>query len=119
VFGELPSLTSDKLERMQYRTGAAVSGAIRNSSYEKISLELGWSTLEERRKYLQLIPVFKINNWLNPAYLQSILLPDMPDLRYRLNLRNADNVYVRRFRLSKFPRSYGIQILESDTHFSA
>jgi hypothetical protein len=36
VFGELPSLTSDKLERMQYRAGVAVSGAIRNSSYEKI-----------------------------------------------------------------------------------
>jgi hypothetical protein len=47
VFGELPSLASDKLEIMQYRAGVAVSGAIRNSSYEKIRSELGWY-----RKYL-------------------------------------------------------------------
>jgi hypothetical protein len=73
VFGELPSLTSDKLERMQYRAGVAASGAIRNSSYEKIRPELGWSTLEERRKYLQLIIVYKIITGsplhiFNPSY---------------------------------------------------
>jgi hypothetical protein len=48
--------------------------------------------------------VYKIINGLTPAYLQTILLPD---IRYRLNLRNADNVYVR-CRLSKFKKSFGI-----------
>jgi hypothetical protein len=108
VFGELPSLPSDKLERMQYRAGLAVSGAIRNTSYEKIRSELGWFTLEERRRYLQLILVYKIVNGLSPVYLQSILLPELPNLQYRLNLRNAANFYVRRCRLSKFQKSFGI-----------
>ncbi len=113
VFGELPAILSQKLERLQYRAGLAICGAINNSSYEKIRVELGWSTLEERRKFLQMTLMYKILNGLAPTYLQSIVIPNLPNLPYRLNLRNANNIYARRCRLGKVEKGFGISAVKN------
>ncbi len=108
VYGDLPAVLSDKLERVQYEAGRIICGALKNTSYEKIRIELGWPTLHSRRNFLSLSLMYKIINGLTPSYIQNVILLHNHNLPYRLNLRNADHVPVRPFRLKSYETSFGI-----------
>ena len=59
------------VESTQYQAGLAVSGAWKGSSTQKIYNELGWESLDNRRKFRRLCLFYKIYNDLTPSYLKA------------------------------------------------
>ena len=59
------------VESTQYQAGLAVSGAWKGSSTQKIYNELGWESLDNRRKFRRLCLFYKIYNDLTPSNLKA------------------------------------------------
>ncbi len=57
------------MESVQRRAAVACTGAFNRTSTERLLEELGWSSLECRRKYYSLLQVYKMANRLCPDYL--------------------------------------------------
>ena len=57
------------LEKIQYNSALAITGAIRGTSKEKLCQELGLESLEKRRWYQKLCYFYKIFNKQSPTYL--------------------------------------------------
>jgi hypothetical protein len=101
------------------KAGTIITGAIKNSSDAKILTELGWTTLSERRNYLQACLMYKIVNGLSPLYLLNLILNRRPAHQLRMNLRNADNLPVPRFRMKTFEINFkvsGIRLWNTLSH---
>ena len=69
-----------KLEKVQYRTCLAITGAIQGTSRIKLYDELGLHSLIKRRWFNKLIFFYKIVNGLLPDYLYSCLIYFFPVL---------------------------------------
>ena len=61
----------NKIEKVQYRTCLAITGAIQGASKDEIYDELGLHSLTNRRWRNKLIFFYKILNGLLPDYLHS------------------------------------------------
>ena len=57
------------IESVQYDAARVCTGALYNTSKEKLLGEVGWVSLSERRKYHKLIIFFKIMTKLVPPYV--------------------------------------------------
>ena len=57
------------IESVQYDAARVCTGALYNTSKEKLLGEVGWVSLSERRKYHKLIMFFKIMTKLVPPYV--------------------------------------------------
>ena len=84
----------NKIERIQYRAGLAITGAIQGTSREKVYDELGLHSLAKRRWLSKLIFFYKIVNRLLPDYLYSYL--EFPSQNDYL-LRSASTSIIRPF----------------------
>ena len=62
----------ENLEKIQIEAARIVTGITRSASINNIYKEIGWLTLENRRKYQKLILIYKIINGLTPDYLHEI-----------------------------------------------
>ena len=51
----------DRLERLQYRAAKLVTGALHNTSREKLNYELGWESINKRKDFLGLCLFQKIH----------------------------------------------------------
>ena len=71
---------------------------MRQTSSEKLLLELGWEPYFKRRKWHKLIYMFKIVHGLSPLYLSQICQPTASSTRYAT--RSANNIRVPRCRTS-------------------
>ncbi len=65
--------------------------SFRNTSYNKLLDELGWASLEDRRKYFRLSTFAKMVNKKVPEYLSN-MIPMTVGARANHNLRNAGNL---------------------------
>ena len=74
-----------RLERIQPEAARIVTGTTRSISTIKVYNEIGWLTLEDRRKYQKFVLTFKIKNDMVQDYLNN-LFPrvDIEQLRYGL-----------------------------------
>ena len=63
------------LERIQYHSALAITGAWKGSSMNKIYDELGWESLTDRRYCRRLFQFYKIENNLTPSYMKEHLPP--------------------------------------------
>ena len=61
------------LEKIQYNSALAITGAIRGTSKEKLYQELELESLEKRRWYQKLCYFYKIFNKQSPTYLLNII----------------------------------------------
>ena len=61
------------LEKIQYNSALAITGAIRGTSKEKLYQESGLESLEKRRWYRKICYFCKIFNKQSPIYLLSII----------------------------------------------
>ena len=61
------------LEKIQYNSALAITGAIRRTSKEKLYQELRWESLEKRRWYQKLCNFYKIFNKQSPTYLLNVI----------------------------------------------
>ena len=94
------------IESIQFNTALPITGALRRTSREKLYLELGFESLQQRRWYRKLCCLFKIINNQSPSYLFQ-LVPS-PNIRYFLrNLENIPQIRKKHefFKSSFFPLS--------------
>ena len=66
----------EKVERIQYQSGLAISGAWYGSNRAKLYEELGWESLSDRRMGRRILQIHKIFNKKTPSYLMDKLPPN-------------------------------------------
>ena len=72
-----------KLESFQYSAALAVTGTWRGTSREKLYIELGWESLNSRRRSKRLTLFFKYLNNLSPGYTAGPIPPLLHSEYYR------------------------------------
>ena len=82
------ALFHEKLESIQYNACLALTGAVRDTSKEKIYQELGLESLQIRQWYRKLCLFYKIYNNQPPSYLFSII----PTSNTHYTFRNFDKI---------------------------
>ena len=80
-----------RLESVQRQAAVICSGSFRTTSYNKLLTELGWPTLDLRRKLARLSILYKMVNNQVPDYLCN-LVPSRVGDRVGYALRNAGNI---------------------------
>ena len=105
----------EKVERIQYQSALAISGAWQGSSRTKLYEELGWESLSDRRMGRRILQIHKIFNNKTPSYLNDKLPPNCRTL-FSGNTRNTfreiickSNRYMNNFSLMQF--HHGISLL--------
>ena len=78
----------EKVERIQYQSALAISGAWQGSSRTKLYEELGWESLSDRRMGRRILQIHKIFNNKTPSYLNDKLPPNCRTL-FSGNTRNT------------------------------
>ncbi len=95
-----------RLEGIQRQAAIMCTGAFVNTSYTKLLNELGWASLEERRKFFRLCYLYKMANKKVPKYL-SDLMPLSVGERTNYNLRNVGNLSLIRTKHVKTYKELG------------
>ena len=103
IYDNCPKYLADRLEGVQMEAARICIGGMRQTSSEKLLLELGWEPLFKRRKWHKLIYMFKIVHGLSPLYLFQICQPTASSTRYAT--RSANKIRVPRCRTSYFKNS--------------
>ena len=91
-----------KMESFQYNAALAITGAIRDSSREKLYQELGLESLQQRRWYKKLCCFFKLIKKKSPKYLFNNISTVRSTYRTR-NIGNIPQFNVSFSRNSYFP----------------
>ena len=95
----------EKVERIQYQSALAISGAWHGSSRTKLYEELGWESLSDRRTGRRILQIHKIFNNKTPSYLNEKLPPNCRAL-FSGNTRNTFHEIIcksNRYMNSFFP----------------
>ena len=66
IFDGSADICTKRLEDTQHQAALACTGAYKHTSHAKLLEELGWPTLQTRRKHHHLNLLFKIQNKLTP-----------------------------------------------------
>ena len=56
----------DNLEKVQHEAARIVNGLTRSVALRNLYKEIGWITLEERRRYQKLVIAYKMKNGITP-----------------------------------------------------
>jgi hypothetical protein len=80
-----------ELEKIQHEAARIALGATKFISIHELYREIGWDSLNCRRKNQKLILFHKMINNLSPSYLSS-LVPNFVNDYSRYNLRNGNNI---------------------------
>ena len=94
-----------KLDKMQSEAARIVSGATKLVSLHALYEEVGWESLEKRRRKHKLLLLYKMSNNLSPLYLCS-LIPPTVDTKSSYNLRNAHNIRTIHSRTTQYFNSF-------------
>ena len=94
-----------RLEPLQNRTARLITGTMLRTPTTKITDELGWTTLENRRKMHKLLIYHKLHTGNTPSYIHSIL-PDSRSTQTRRCLRNSNSLTQPFNRTSLFQNSF-------------
>jgi hypothetical protein len=94
-----------RLEAVQRRAALICSGAYRHTEHSTLLSELGWNTLEQRRKYHQLVTYYKIIQNISPTYLTNIITNTTAS-QVPYNLRTGENRRTIHTRLSIYRNSF-------------
>ncbi len=94
-----------RLESIQRQAAIICTGAFVNSSYTNLLSELGWTTLEDRRKYFRMTTMYGMANRKAPDYLCD-LMPLLVRDRTSYNLRNSSNISLTKTKHVKTYNSF-------------
>ena len=95
----------ENIEKLQHEAARIVTGLTRSCSLDNLYREIGWISLQDRRKYQKLVMAFKIKIGLTPDYLCSIF-PETVGLTTPYNLRNARDLNIINTRTQLFKNSF-------------
>ena len=90
VWDNCPTETKRQLDVIHIEAARIITGATKLCSVSKLLTDLGWETLQNRRKKHRLIILFKILHGLTPVYLNDLLPPLVQDTA-SYNLRNSNH----------------------------
>ncbi len=120
IFDNCTLYLKQRLESLHRQAAIVCTCAFRITSYNKLLDELGWNTLEQRRKLARLSLFYKMqhkpctgdiicadcrNGVEVPPYLMN-LVPDTVGVRVRYRLRNADEIRTIRTKKVKVYNSF-------------
>ena len=86
LLGNLSVYNKDRLENIQKEVSQICTCAIRRTNYQTMLDDLGWETLDTRRKFQRLCLLYKIKNGIVPTYLQDLIPIRMRNIQYNLTL---------------------------------
>ena len=95
----------DKLDRIHLRAMRIITGATERTSSRKLLVDIGWNTLETRRKIHRLKLYYKILKGIVPSYLFD-LVPQVVGERNTYALRNRHDITLYRTHREFFRRSF-------------
>lgn len=95
----------DDIEKIQKEAARIATGTTKLVSTENLYGEIGWETLDSRRKKQKLILLYKMINNLTPQYLSS-LIPATVSETSSYNLRNANDVRTINARTNQYFNSF-------------
>ena len=105
IYDNCPKYLSNRLEQLQMEAARICTGAMRQTSSDKILTEVGWERLECRRKFHKLIMFFKMTNNIAPPYLTSICPPTIASTS-RYVTRYSQSIRLPRCKTSPFKNSF-------------
>jgi hypothetical protein len=105
VFDNCTALEAHSLEQVQRRAARFCTGAFKRTPYKPLLDELGWESLEDRRRKAKLVLMFKIINNLTPTYLKEQIPPQVHETT-RHNLRNRSHIRISLSRTKYCHSSY-------------
>ena len=94
-----------QLDVIHIEAARIITGATKLCSVSKLLTDLGWETLQNRRKKHRLIIFFKILHGLAPVYLNGLLPPLVQDTT-SYNLRNSNHFQNYRANTNMFLNSF-------------
>ena len=95
----------DDLEKIQIEAARIATGTTKLVSIASLYSEIGWNSLDTRRKMQNLVLFYKMVNHLTPLYL-SFLIPPTVNQTSRYNLRNASNISTINARTNQYFNSF-------------
>jgi hypothetical protein len=107
MWDNCPNYLIARLEDVQIRAAKIISGATNKTSRVLIYKELGWETLQQRRRVQRLSTMYCIVGGQTPLYMME---PLPEPVKHDYNLRNKDNIpgvsaHTSGFQNSFYPRS--------------
>ena len=106
---------TNKIESVQYNAALAITGCVRGTSREKPFLELGLTSLYDRRRLHRLTLLYKILNDLKPQYLRRFI----PNSISRLQSTRTNREETMPTRTLKFRYTFLPDTLNSWNHLSS
>ena len=105
VWDNCPTETKRQLDVIHIEAARIITGATKLCSVSKLLTDLGWETLQNRRKKHRLIILFKILHGVTPVYLNDLLPPLVQDTT-SYNLRNSNHFQNYRTNTNLFLNSF-------------
>ena len=105
VWGNCTKSQEQELEKIQLEAARIVTGTTKLVSLNKLYIETGWETLNDRRRKHKLTLFYKMNSGLAPGYLSS-LVPDNVGQLVNYNLRNSNNARTLHCKTQLYANSF-------------
>ena len=87
------------------KSARIATGTTKLVSIASLYSEIGWNSLDTRRKRQKLVLFYKMVNHLTPLYLSSLIPPTVNETS-RYNLRNANNISTINARTNQYFNSF-------------
>ena len=95
----------DDLEKIQIQAARITTGTTKLVSIASLYSEIGWNSLDTRRKMRTLFLFYKMVNHLTPFYLSSLIPPTVNETS-RYDLRNANYISTINARTNQYFNSF-------------
>ena len=99
----------DRIEKIQYHAGLAITGTWQGTSRSKLYDELGWESLSDRRWLRRLILLYKIRNNMTPLYLRN----NLPRERIPLYCNKSTSYHEFLCNTNKYMNSFFPDVIKS------
>ena len=103
LWDNCPEFLSGRLEDVQIRAAKIISGATNRTSHALIYNELGWESLQQRRKVQRLSTMYNIVHGKTPTYMMD---PIPEAVNHEYNLRRQEEIPGIRANTAGFQRSF-------------
>jgi len=101
------------LEDLQKEAARVVTGTKRGTSPQRLLEDLGWSTLESRRKNAKLIKMYEIATGVAPKHLRDILQTFSLQEHYNTRGHSANNFTMPPYESKPYYRSFFVSGIKS------
>ena len=105
LFDNCTQNEKSSIEKIQHEAARIVTGATKLVSIEKLNKEVGWESLETRRRNHKLTLFYKMINNQTPAYLSDLIPLTVGD-NSRYPLRNSNNIQTINARTNHYHNSF-------------